>query len=67
MRSFGTGPTGTFFPDPAVGESIIWVIVGHNVSWEGSYGCDGSSVERPPATAAAGICYRDQSLAPGCE
>jgi hypothetical protein len=65
--TFGTGPTGTFIPDPAVGESIIWVIVGQNVSWEGSYGWDSSSVERPPNTAAAGACYRDQSLAQICE
>ena len=65
--TFGTGPTGTFIPDPAVGESIVWVIVGQNVTWEGSYGVDGLSVERPPNTTAAGACFRDQNLVPICE
>lgn len=64
--SFGTGPSGTFIPDPAVGDSIIWVIVGHNAAWEGSYGLDSASVERPPDTTV-GICFRDQSLAQICE
>ena len=59
------------FSDPAVGESIIWVIVGHNASWEGSYGWHNNpgvpDPERPPNTTAAGACYRDYSLAQICE
>ena len=67
--TWGTGPTGTFIPDPAVGESIIWVIVGQNASWEGSYGwhTNPGDPERPPNTTAAGTCYRDQSFAQICE
>lgn len=55
-----------FIPDPAVGGSIFWVIVGTNPDWEGSYGTSSSSVQRPPS-ASAGICARPQSLAPVCE
>jgi hypothetical protein len=65
--TFGAGPTGSFVPDPAVGESIVWVIVGHNASWEGSYGVDSQGAERPPNTAAAGSCHRAQNLEPICE
>jgi len=55
-----------FTPDPAAGDSIFWVIVGNNPSFEGSYGQTGLGVERPP-TAATIACPRTQSRATVCE
>jgi hypothetical protein len=65
--NIGTGGSGTFIPTPAAGDSIFWVIVGNNATWEGSYGVDSSGAERPPDTANAGACFRPQSLASVCE
>jgi hypothetical protein len=65
--SIDASGTGTFIPDPAVGESIFFVIVGHNSVYEGSYGADSAGVERPPNTTAAGACFHAQNLAPVCE
>jgi hypothetical protein len=57
----------TFVPDPAAGDSIFWVIVGNNASWEGSYGLDSAGLERPPDTVNSGACFRQQNLASVCE
>ena len=57
----------SFTPDPAVGESLFWVVVGNNSVWEGSYGAGSDGVERPPNTANAGACYRPRNLAPVCQ
>ncbi|HXH27836.1 MAG TPA: hypothetical protein VNL37_02260 [Candidatus Polarisedimenticolia bacterium] len=65
--SFGVAGDISFTPDPAVGDSIFWVIVGNNADWEGSYGTDSAMLERPPDTTAAGVCYREQNLAPVCQ
>ena len=56
-----------FLPDPGVGESIFWVIVGNNPSFEGSYSTNSNAVERPANTIAAGTCLRPQNLATVCE
>jgi hypothetical protein len=64
---FGSTGSGTFVPDPAVGESIFWVIVGNNVTWEGTYGLTSDGTERPPNIDNAGGCFRPQNLAPVCE
>jgi hypothetical protein len=65
--SYDDSGTGIFLPDPAVGDSIFWVMVGHNASFEGSYSADSFGAERPANTAAAGVCFRTQNLAPVCE
>jgi hypothetical protein len=65
--AFDTSGTATFIPDPAVGDSIFWVIVGNNSVWEGSYGVSSGGTERLPNTANAGACYRPQNLAPVCQ
>jgi hypothetical protein len=65
--SLGATGTGAFIPDPAVGDSVFFVIVGHNAQWEGSYGVDSTGNERPPDVTHAGACYRIQNLAPVCE
>ncbi len=64
----GIGVSGTaiFTPDPAVGESIFWVIVGTNDAYEGSYGLMPGGAERPASTVA-GACAKPQSLAVVCE
>lgn len=64
--SIGVAGSGSFIPNPAVGDSIFWVIVGTNSAWEGSYGVNSAGVERPP-NPNAGACYRAQNVAPVCE
>jgi hypothetical protein len=59
--------TAVFLPDPGVGESVFWVVVGNNPSFEGSYSADSNGAERPANTAAAGACFRPQNLAAVCE
>jgi hypothetical protein len=63
----GTSGTGSFVPDPGVGESIFFVLVGNNDDWEGGYGVNRDGVQRPPNTAAAGSCLRTQSVRNFCE
>jgi hypothetical protein len=65
--AFDLSGTGSFIPDPAVGDSIFWVIVGHNPTLEGSYGKSSAAVERPPFTTAPALCLRTQDLAVQCE
>ena len=63
---FGTSGNLIFTPDPGVGQSLFWVIVGKNPTYEGSYGTDGAGQERP-VSAVAGVCALPQSLAAVCE
>jgi hypothetical protein len=64
---FDNSGNALFVPDPAVGESIFWVVVGNNPSFEGSYNTDSFAVERPANTGSAGACFRPQNLATVCE
>jgi hypothetical protein len=64
---FDTSGSALFVPDPAVGESIFWIVAGSNPSYEGSYSSDSFGVERPANISAAGACYRPQNLTPVCE
>jgi hypothetical protein len=59
--------TGFFVPDPAVGESIFWVVVGNNADWEGGYGTDSHGGQRPPNVTNAAGCLRQQSVRNFCE
>jgi hypothetical protein len=59
--------TGSFVPDPGVGESIFWVVVGNNTDWEGGYGTDSHGVQRPANVSNAGSCLRQQSVRNFCE
>jgi hypothetical protein len=63
---FGASGTAVFTPDPGIGESIFWVIVGKNPTYEGSYGANSAGQERP-ASASAGVCALPRSLAAVCE
>jgi hypothetical protein len=66
--SLDASGTGSFVPDPAVGESIFWVIVGNNSDWESAdYGTDSHDHGRPANTTAAGACQRPQSWVNFCE
>jgi hypothetical protein len=58
---------GTFIPEPAVGESIFFVMVGNNTDWEGGYGTDTHGVQRPANVTAAGSCLRQQSVRNFCD
>lgn len=58
--------TAVFTPDPAVGQSIFWVIVGNNAAFEGSYGVNAAGTERPRSTAVR-ACDLPQSLASVCQ
>jgi hypothetical protein len=64
---FGISGSALFTPDPAVGDSLFFVVVGNNPDFEGSYGVDKLGGERPPNTTAAGACLKTQSLATVCE
>lgn len=64
----GLDTTGTavFTPNPLVGQSLFWVIVGNNPTYEGSYGTSSAGVERPQSNAA-GVCARIKSQAAVCQ
>jgi hypothetical protein len=59
--------TGSFVPDPGVGESIFFVMVGNNVDWEGGYGADSHGMDRPANASDAGSCARQMSVRNFCD
>jgi hypothetical protein len=63
--SLDSSGAGSFVPVPAVGDSLFWVIVGHNPTLEGSYGKSGAGLERPPFTASP--CPQAQEVNALCE
>ncbi len=65
--SLGVAGTGSFIPDPAVGESIFWIVAGHNGDWEGGYGENSEGLQRPANSTAAGSCLKQRSVRNFCE
>ena len=62
----GVGATGAASFDTSGLDRLFFVIVGNNGTAEGSFGMDGSGVERPEDDPAAGVCALPQNLTGTC-